>query len=535
MPSPPDDSVIGNGKSTSGTGHRPSVPFQHTFGDTPNTPIPPDLGSHRSGLGVVGGATVVLGGRVIGLAISFGSLAFLARLLTPADYGLLAMILSITAFLSVFSDMGLTLVTVQRPQISQEQLSTLFWVNAAFGLFLGVVAVTLAPALVWFYQDPRLLLATIALAGVFPLSSLGVQHQALLKRHMMFHRLAVVRLLGQGIGATTAIVAAYGGLGYWALVSQPLATITGQTIAAWVLMRWRPGGPRRCEELRSMLGFGGRLTIHGILGYFANRLDKVLLGRFFGSSSLGLYSMAYNLMTKPIMLAGGSVGDAAIPVLSRAARNPAVMRAAYRRLLCLACLWGLPACAAGIFWADDIVLTLLGYQWIEAIPIISLLCLAAVPRLLSISTGWLYVGGGRVARMLRWQMMWSPFVALAFLVGLPFGVLGVAGAYALASWIALLPCFAYCFHRTDFTMYDMLKPFIPTALCSVFACVLAIYGQVALLPEAEPGLSRLGMRLCIAMILYTGTTAVFVPLANEGLRKLVNQLRGVLGGSRRAD
>jgi PST family polysaccharide transporter len=477
----------------------------------------------RFGDTAVSGATVNLGGKLLGIVINFGSLAVLARLLEPADFGVVAMVWTVTAFLSVFSDLGLGLVTVQRPHVSQEQLSTLFWVNAGFGLLLGLITLALAPVLVWFYGDSRLLLATIALAAVFPLSALSVQHQALMKRNMRFRRLAVVRLAGKLAGAATGIAAALSGLGFWALVCQPLALAAGETIASWASMRWRPGPPRRCEDMRTMLGFGGRLTIHGVVGYLGNQLDKVLLGRFCGASVLGLYSVAYRLMMKPVALAGYSVGEAAIPAMSRAAPDQKAMRATYRRMFSLTCLWGLPVCLAGILWTRDIVLTLLGDRWVETTAILRILFLAALPRMLCASTGWVYVAGGRPDRMLRWQLMWAPFAACAFVLGLPYGALGVAGAFALANWIAFVPCFAYCFRGTAFAASDVVRPALAPALCSLFACLAAMACQEMLFPVVAPGPARLGLRLPFAMFCYSTTTALFVPLANEGFRRIARK------------
>ncbi len=534
MPSPPEDSTTDGGDRAVDPSSESTAKDRQPAEVAPQN-MDTEVATHlpRSGLGAVSGATVVLTGRIAGLAISFGSLAVLARLLTPADYGLLAMILSVTAFLAVFSDLGLTLVTVQRRTISQEQLSTLFWVNAAFGLFLALIAVALAPALVWFFKDDRLLFATIALACVFPIASLGVQHQALLTRRMMLHRLALVRVVGQAVGALTAVAAAFGGLGYWALVFHQIAATMGETLASWALTRWSPGRPRLCDDLRSLLRFGGQLTAHGMLGYFANRLDKVLLGRFAGASSLGLYSVAFNLMTKPIALAGGSVADAAIPALSRCAHDPEVMRTTYRRLLELTCLWGLPACTAGVIWAEDVVLTLLGPKWIEAVPIVSVLCIAAIPRLILLSTKWVYIAAGRAGQMLRWQMAWVPFVVLTFVVGLPFGPLGVAWALALASWIALVPGLVYCFRGTAFGLRDVWRPALAPAICSFVACFAGVYGPAAVFPDAAPGAARLAGRLGVGVIVYAGTAWFFVPIANEGTRRVLTRLRKLVAQPRR--
>ena len=244
----------------------------------------------RFGDGPVSGAAVMIAGKIANFGVAFISIAVVARLLTPADYGLVAMVTSATAFFAVFSDFGLSLVTVQRPRLSTAQISTLFWINVGFGILLGLLAGALGPILVWFFSDARLLSVALALAIVFPVAALGTQHEALLKRNMKFRRLASIRLLSSVISAAAGIAAAFLGWGYWALVVQPLALAASATAMFWLAVRWLPDRPARCEGLRGMLGFGGALTAHGMIGYFANNLDNILIGRFWGDAILGLYA-----------------------------------------------------------------------------------------------------------------------------------------------------------------------------------------------------------------------------------------------------
>jgi PST family polysaccharide transporter len=487
--------------------------------------LPGEANPPRFGEGAVSGATLVIAAKLAGFAISLVAVAVIARRVTPQDYGLVTMVLSVTAILAVPSDFGLSYVTIQRPQITQQQLSTLFWINVGFGVLLGLLTVALAPGLVWFYNDGRLLWIAFAQAALFPLAALGVQHEALVRRNLKFRRLFVIRLVGTSSGALVGILTACAGWGYWALVSQSLALALGGSLAAWFAIRWRPGRPRRCEDLRSMLTFGGRLTLHGIFGYFSNNADKVLLGKFRGAIDLGLYSQAYTLMMKVIQVAGYSVGDAAIPVLSRSAADAQKSRATFRRMFQLTCLIGLPAAAAGALWAGDIVLTVLGRQWVAAAVVLQLLFLGVIPRMLSAATGWVYIAGGRPDRMLRWQVFWSALAVASFAAGLPWGAIGIASAYALANWLSLAPSFTYCFRPTHFRWQDAAVPALVPALCTLAAGAAGALGQRFLAPAAAPGLVRLSVELSLFVAVYGILTATTVPLAKELLGKAWGLLR----------
>ena len=487
--------------------------------------IAPSPGKRRFGDGPVSGAAVMITGRVAGFAATFVALAVVARILTPADYGLVAMVTSATAFFSLFADFGLSLVTVQRPHLSSEQMSTLFWINTGFGLLLGGLAACTAPLLVAFYGDQRLLAVTVAIAMVFPLTSLGTQHEALLKREMKFRRLVTVRLISTIFSVGASVAAALTGWGYWSLVVQPIALAVCATVLFWIALPWLPGSPRRCEGLGGMLGFGGALTAHGMVGYLANNLDNILIGRHWGEVPLGVYSTSYGLMMRPISLAGYGVGEAAIPALSRAASREGELRPTFRRMFELTCLLGLPICFAGAWWTSDIVLALLGPKWVEAIPILRWLFIAALPRMLGVCTGWVYVATGRPGRMLTWQMLWTPFIVLAFVLGLPYGAVGVAAAYAIANWIGLIPNYLYCFKGTSIILRDVWSSLVRPLGCTVASITIG-----TLLPSAlsagrlHAGTLRLGARFSVALAAYAVATTVFIPFVHD---KIMPSLRRV--------
>jgi O-antigen/teichoic acid export membrane protein len=478
----------------------------------------------RFGDGPVSGAALMTAAKLATSLIAFASVMIVARILRPADYGLVAMAMSLVLFFTVFSDFGLSLVTVQRPDLSCRQLTALFWTNLAFGLALGAINAALAPLLAWFYGDPRVLPICLALSIFFPIAALGAQQQALLKRDMLFRRLAMVRVIGSAAGPLAAILLAVMGAGYWSLAGQMLVTAGATTIAAWCAVAWRPGKPATCDGLRSMLGFGGALTAHGMVGYLANTMDSILLGRFAGPSVLGVYSQSYNVMMRPIALAAYGVGETAIPALSRAGGETA-RRATFRRMYSLTCILGIPICVAGAWWADDIVWTLLGAQWRDAIPVLRALFIAAAARMLLAPTGWIYVATGRPGRMLKWQLLWTPFVVAAFALGLPGGAFGVAAGYAIALWASLIPGILFCFRGTELTLLDVLSEISKPALCALAATSVAVALQVVLVPDAPAGIARLCLRIGVAGSVYAFLVCTLVPLANECWREGARRFR----------
>jgi len=192
--------------------------------------------------------------------LRMGSTVVLARLLTPQDFGLIAMVTVITGFVMMFKDMGLSMATVQRDEVNHAQISTLFWINVGLSLCVMLLTAALAPVIAWFYGEPRLVWVTLALASAFIFGGFTVQHQALLRRQMRFGTLAVIGIISMVVGIITAIIAALSGAGYWSLVLMQLATAITIAIGVWVGCDWRPGLFVRRSGIRKMLAFGGNLT-----------------------------------------------------------------------------------------------------------------------------------------------------------------------------------------------------------------------------------------------------------------------------------
>ena len=215
--------------------------------------------------------------------LRLGSLMVLARLLGPVDFGLVGMVTAFTGVLNVFRDFGLSSAAVQHTTVTEEMSSTLFWINILVGAVLGLVTVAMAPVIAAFYHEPRLFAVTIVLATGLLFNAAGVQHSALLQRQMRFTAMAVISVVSLIIGTALAIGGAEAGYGYWALVAMTVTLPLTATIGFWIATGWIPGMPRRGTGIRSMMRFGGTLTLNGLIAYVAYNFEKVLLGRLLGS------------------------------------------------------------------------------------------------------------------------------------------------------------------------------------------------------------------------------------------------------------
>jgi O-antigen/teichoic acid export membrane protein len=380
----------------------------------------------------VRGGAVTLSAQAVKFVLQIGSTAVLARLLTPADFGLIAMVATVTGFAGLFKDLGLSQATVQRAEITHDQVSTLFWINIFVSAVAGLLVAAIAPAVAWFYGEPRLAWVTVALGGTFIFGGLAAQHTALLQRQMRFGPLAAVEISSLSAGIATAVVLAMAGASYWALVGMVAVQAAVAAAASWMASGWWPNVPQRGTGVRPMLRFGGNLTGFNVLNYFTRNFDNVMIGAMLGSGPLGLYSKAYGLLMLPISQVNGPISSVVVPALSALRNEPQRYRHYFRRALETMTALSLPLVVFCSLHADSIILTILGPRWSVATPIFLALVPAAVVGAFNVAPGWLYVSSGRTRALFHYSLVAAPVTVCAMLVGLQWGAVGVAAGFSCA-------------------------------------------------------------------------------------------------------
>ncbi len=345
----------------------------------------------------------------------------LARLLGPKDFGLVGMVTAFTGVLDLFRDFGLSSAAVQRTTVTEDQISTLFWINISVGALLGLLAVAMAPVIAAFYHEPRLFGVTVVLAAGFLFNAAGVQHSVLLQRQMRFTALAVIGVVSLIVGTAIAIGGAKAGYGYWSLVAMTLTLPIASTTGLWLTTRWMPGLPRRRAGIRSMMRFGGTLTLNGLVAYVAYNAEKVLIGRFWGADAIGIYGRAYQLVNIPTANLNSAVGEVAFSALSRLQDDPSRLRSYFLKGYSLVLAMTLPMTIACVLFADDVVFVLLGPKWKEAVPIFRLLAPTILTFALINPLGWLLYSLGLVKRSLKIALVFAPSIIAGYVIGLAYG------------------------------------------------------------------------------------------------------------------
>ena len=432
-----------------------------------------------------------------------GSLMVLARLLDPRDFGLIAMTTAFTGVLTLLRDFGLSSAAVQRATVTEEQISTLFWINMLLGVLLGLVALAMAPAIAAFYHEPRLFGVTAVLAVGFLFNAAGVQHAVILQRQMRFTALAVISVVSLTVGTAIAIGGAKAGYGYWALVAMSVANPLIATIGYWLTTGWVPGMPRRRAGIRSMMQFGGTLTLNSLVAYVAYNAEKVMIGRFWGADAIGIYGRAYQLVNIPTENLNSAIGEVAFSALSRLEGDPARLKSYFLKGFSLIVGLTLPITIACGLFADDVVFVLLGPKWTDAAAIVRLLAPTIVIFAIINPLGWLIFSIGLVARSLKISLVFAPLMITGYVMGLPYGPKGVAFAYSAVLTLWVIPHILWCVHGTAISLGNILLTVSRPLASGILAGGLA-FGVRLICGEFASPLPRLVLESSVLFVTFFG-------------------------------
>jgi PST family polysaccharide transporter len=377
------------------------------------------------------------------IGLQLVSMLVLARLLPPAEYGVLAMATVAMNFAYLLRDMGTAAAIVQKEDLTEHTSNTVFWLNVGMGLALAVGLAVLSPLLADYFRSDRLAPVLALLALSFPITSASAVHQALIERRSGFRTLARVELVSAICGLAVAIVLAYLGFGVYSLVWQTVTAAATSSLQLWLASNWRPRRIWSMEEFRSLWGFSGNLAGFSFINFFARNADSLVIGRVLGSVLLGVYSQAYKIMMFPLQSMSAVAGRALFPVMSRQQNDRQQMARLYLRALRLIATLTAPLMAGLWLLREPFVLVALGDRWHE-VPIL-LAWLAPVGFLQSLitTTGTVFMSTGRTDLMMRLGLLGTVLQVGSFLIGVRWGIEGVTICYLAANVLNGLPHFYF--------------------------------------------------------------------------------------------
>lgn len=415
-----------------------------------------------------GGLTAV-GFQGVRMLLQFASLAVYARLLLPEDFGIVVMATTVTAFVGMFSDLGLGAATIQRKTIDQNLVSALWLTNCVLGLAVMLICFALAPAAAHIYDTPEVAAVVFASALAYPMTASAAQHQALLARRMQWMQLQSIPVIATFCGLCTGMVLAWQtDLGYWALVIGNLVTPAIQCLFFWFSSPFRPTFVKNWDGVRSSISFGLYLTGFNFLTYFHRTLDNVLIGAYSNANAVGHYSRAYSVFMLPLTLVSGPVSTAMIPAMSRAVDDKKLWSALYLGAVSILTVISAPAALILTFHAHGVVDILYGPGWTRAANILSLLGPAMLVHPLFASAQWLFVSRGETKKMFWASVPAIGTFVISYIFGIADGAEGVAWMYAWSSFVVVPIWLVYAAYIAKLPIAQLgLAIGIPAAMAAI--------------------------------------------------------------------
>lgn len=357
----------------------------------------------------------------------------LARMLAPHDWGLAAMVAIFSGFIVLFTDSALGTALIQRRRLTATDKSTVFWTSTVVGVLLTGAGIALAGPLAGFYGEPTVKpLFEVASLG-FVIGCVGTTQTSLLVRDLNFRSLELRQIAATFVGAVVGISLAASGFGAWAIVLQQLAASVVATLLVWKLSHWRPSFSFSFGSLRSLSVFTGNVFAQNALYVAGRSVDKLIIGRFLGAASLGTYTLATTVILAPFNQVAAPLQQVLFPAMSQIQDDKRRLASVWIRVTRLVGAVSMPALVGLILVAPDFVAVVFGPSWEGAVPVIQILAVVGLIQSLQTLNGEILLALGRSGTLLRFTVLWFVSSLTAVIVGVQWGIIGVAVCYAVAS------------------------------------------------------------------------------------------------------
>ncbi len=413
--------------------------------------------------------------QILQVLLQFIITAILARLLAPNDFGLLAMVLVFTNVVNIISDFGLSTALIQRTELTEEHLSSIFWLNIFIGIFLALILSFSSPLIAGFFNEDQLVPITIAIAASIFISFFDSVQTAVLTREMNFKVLNMIKIVSILGGGIIGVTMAFAGYGVWSLVWKTIGFCCIKVILSWTLCRWRPRALLKWLRVKELLKFGLNLTGFSIVNYISRNLDNLLIGRFLGSVSLGYYNLAYRLLTFPLRNISNVFGLVMFPSLSAIQDDKKKVCHAYLKTVRYIAVITFPVMTSLCIIAPQFVRVIYGPQWERSILLLQILAILGLVQSIVTLNGVIYRSQGRTDIQFRVGTIFAVLISISFVIGLRWDIEGVTIAYSATSILLTYPLLLIPFKLINLKFSDFLAQ-LKTVVFATIGMACLVFG-----------------------------------------------------------
>ncbi|ADQ84969.1 MOP flippase family protein [Methylovorus sp. MP688] len=453
------------------------------------------------------------------ILFQLASMAILARLLPPSDYGVMAMASVVTTLAGMLREMGTGTAIIQKQELTPEVMSTVFWLNMAMGTVLGLVLWLTSPLIAIFFKEPQLVGVLTLMAIIFPISSSTTVHQALLERSSKFKVLTIMDLMTQAAGLGVAIIAALNGAGVYSFVIPAIVTSLISSVWLWSHSGWNPRLLWSTHEFKVLLHFTGNLTAFNFVNYFSRNADSMVIGRMLGSVALGTYSMAYKLMLFPVQNLTWVVNRVLLPTLSRLQNNKDEAKTLYLKSLNMIVTLTAPMMVGLWVLREPFVAVAFGPKWTAVVAILAWLAPVGLIQSAVSTTGTVFTAYGKTNLMFKLGLLGTVINVTSFLIGAQYGLVELAFFYFVGNFLNAI----VCSHFTVKTLSSSLKELINTIKAPILsASMMGLITYPLTLIMISKGYPSI---LTVALISITGALIYFLLLIKVFNQSLDNMIK----------
>ena len=425
---------------------------------------------------------------MIGKALfQFLQMIILARILSPSDFGLMALVLSVIMFALLFVDMGISNAIIHYQDISPFERSSLYWLNVLVGILLMTFLMAASSWIAIFYHESRLQPLLFLISPYFLIVALGQQLKVLAEKELLFNRLALCEITSVALGFLVMIILATNDYGVYSLVIGFLTNAVGFTLLAWMYLSngWRPHLRLHLNEIRKFISYGSFMIGNNLVNSINSSAAIFMGGYLLESSTLGVFSLPHNLALNVASVINPIVTRVGLPVLAKSQDNLVLLKSVYLKTMQMTSSINFPIYVALFAFSPEVVRVMFGTQWHESIPLLRLLAVWGMLRSVGNPVGSLIFAVGRADLAFKWNLGWMFIIMPSVWFGLQYGALGLSIVLVILVIVGQIPNWFFlvrplCGARFIEYFAQMIKPLIASLIAAGigYFSVVSITGDI---------------------------------------------------------
>ncbi len=419
--------------------------------------------------------------------IQYLTTLILANILSPNDFGLIALALVITGFIEIFKDLGTSSALIYLNEVNELLISSIFWFNIILGFFFTLLIFLSSNLISSFFNSEDVVSILRVLSIVFIISGFSILPKTLLERELQFNKLALVEIVSVIVGSSTGIILAYLGFGVWSLIFQILANNLVFTILVLINKKIKPVAKISFKSLKSVSNYSLNLIGYNVFNYFVRNADYMLIGKYLGENQLGNYYLAYKIMLYPLQSITVVVSRVMFPIFSRLKNDINKFRKVYLRTTHIIAFFTFPMIIGMMVVSKYFVFTFFSHSWDTTLLSNLIIILAPVGLIQSLSatTGSIYMATGKTNWMFGWGVFSGIITIAGFIIGLNYGVIGVAISYLIVTLILFYPVFYFPFKFIKLNFLKFINNFWQISFFSILMCGILLLVKYLFLGESN--------------------------------------------------